>query len=61
MLLTDENVLTRRAMNMVEADIRQTEGNEAFRLDACIAEAEIKVGIDSTYGYSCEVIRDKSY
>lgn len=61
MYLTDEDTLTARAMNLVEADLRLTEGNEAFRLDACIPEAEIKVQIDSSYGYSCEVIREKSY
>lgn len=61
MFLTDDNILIGRAMNMVEADIRLTEGNEAFRLDACISEAEIKVGINSAYGYSCEVLREKSY
>lgn len=61
MYLTDEDTLTARAMNLVEADLRLTEGNKAFRLDACIPEAEVKVQIDSSYGYSCEVIREKSY
>lgn len=61
MYLTDEDTLTARAMNLVEADLRLTEGNKAFRLDACIPKAEIKVQIDSSYGYSCEVIREKSY
>ena len=31
---TDLDVLTTRAMNMVEADIRLTQGNGNFRLDA---------------------------
>jgi len=61
MFLTDEDTLTERAMNLIEADIRLTEGNEAFRLDACIPSAEIKVNTDSLFGYSCEVIREKSY
>lgn len=61
MFLTDEDILTERAMNLVEADIRLTEGNKAFRLDGCISEADIQVRIDSLYGYSCEVIRNKEY
>jgi hypothetical protein len=61
MFLTGEDTLTKRAMNMVEADIRQTDGNEAFRLDACIDMAEINAMTDSAYGYSCEVVRTMSY
>lgn len=61
MSLTDEDALTERAMNLVEADIRLTDGNQDFRLDACISRAEIKVEIDSSYGYSCEISRERSY
>ncbi|MCD7835173.1 MAG: DUF5702 domain-containing protein [Lachnospiraceae bacterium] len=61
MLLTNEDTLTERAMNIIEANIRLTEGNKAFRLDACISEAEVAVKIASTYGYSCEVTRKKAY
>jgi hypothetical protein len=61
MFLTNEETLTERAMSMVEADIRLTEGNESFRLDACIDMAEIKTVSDSAYGYSCEVTRVMSY
>jgi hypothetical protein len=61
MFLTDEDTITQRAMDMVEADIRRTDGNEAFRLDACIDMAEITVKSDSAYGYSCEVTRIMSY
>lgn len=35
LFLTDSREVTFRAMNVVEQNIRNTEGNSAFRLDAC--------------------------
>ena len=61
MMLQKKDVLTARAMNMVEADIRQTPGNETFRLDGCLDYVEACVEIESVYGYSCEITRGKGY
>lgn len=61
MMLQKEDVLTARAMNMVEADIRMTEGNGAFRLDGCLDYIRADVKIASVYGYDCEIIRGKGY
>ena len=61
LLLCEEEVITRRAMNVVELDIRSTPGNGAFRLDACIAELAVDVKVKSKYGYSFEIERQKSY
>lgn len=61
MSFTDLDILTVRAMDMVEADIRQTPGNSAFRLDACYDCIEVRIGIESAYGYNCEMIREKRY
>jgi hypothetical protein len=61
MMLTKEDTLTERAINMVEADIRQTAGNHTFRMDACIVEAEIVTETKSSYGYTCQVTRRKKY
>lgn len=61
MMLQNEDVLTARAMNMVEADIRQTPGNEYFRLDGCLDALEVCVRVKSIYGYSCEITRQKQY
>jgi hypothetical protein len=61
MSLQKEDTLTARAMDMVEADIRQTAGNEAFRLDGCMDCVEACVEIESVYGYSCEITRKKGY
>lgn len=61
MNFTDLDTLTARAMNMVEADIRQTPGNQAFRLDACYDCIEAKINIKSAYGYNYEITRQKKY
>lgn len=61
MFLQKEDTLTMRAMNMVEADIRATQGNENFRLDGCLDAVEAVVQVESAYGYSCEITREKGY
>lgn len=61
MMFTDVDVITGRAMNMVEADIRKTPGNSAFRLDGCYEAVEAYIKIDSGYGYQYEITRQKKY
>lgn len=61
MFLENPDKLTVRAMNMVEADIRATEGNEYFRLDGCLDAVEAVVRVKSAYGYDCEITRRKGY
>ncbi len=59
--LTDGEKLTLRFMDLMEMDIRMTEGNEAFRMDACIGSIEAEVRIQSGYGYQYMIQREKSY
>ena len=61
MMFTDKDTITARAMDMVEADIRKTPGNEAFRLDGCCTEMEAYITMGSRYGFQYEVTRQKSY
>lgn len=61
MCFTDLDTLTVRAMDMVEADIRKTPGNEAFRLDACYDCIETRISVESAYGYKYEIIGQKKY
>lgn len=61
MMLTDLDTLTGRAMNMVEADIRSTPGNGAFRLDGCVVRLEADIRIDSAYGYQYTIKRQAGY
>ena len=61
MTLTDLDLLTVRAMNMVEADIRQTAGNSLFRLDACYDGFQATIDISSSFGYKYELNRKRVY
>ena len=61
MCFTDLDHLTVRAMNMIEADIRLSRGNEHFRLDACYERMEFCINVTSAYGYQYEIKRRKSY
>ena len=61
LMLCDETTTIYRTMNIVEMDIRNTPGNSAFRLDACITEIGLNVKVKSKYGYSFEIERQKSY
>ncbi len=42
LLLTGENRLSVRTMDMIELAVKQTEGNENFRFDGCIASCLIQ-------------------
>lgn len=61
LMLTDTDTLTGRAMDMVEADIRMTSGNERFRLDGCLDGVEAVIFMKSGYGYEFEIVRQKIY
>lgn len=61
LMLSDLDSLTSRAMDMVEADIRLTPGNECFRLDGCYSRVETRMNVISERGYGFELIRTGSY
>lgn len=61
MSLTGLDKLTGRAMNMVEADIRITPGNEAFCLDGCYDSVEFDIRISSGFGYEYQLLRQIAY
>ena len=61
LMLTDLDTLTARAMNTVEADIRRTPGNSAFRLDACYDRLEAEIRISSSYVYEYRILRTGIY
>lgn len=53
--------ITYRFMDIMEMDIRMTEGNEHFRMDGCIDYLEIAVTARSAYGYTYELKHAKGY
>ena len=61
LMLADTDTITVRAMNMVEADIRSTEGNAAFRLDGCYDSIEAYLQFESHHGYEYEITRQRCY
>ncbi len=61
MMFTDTEVLTMRAMDMVEADIRMTPGNRAFRLDGCYDMVEACIRLKGGNGREYEIVRQKQY
>ena len=61
MMMTNVDTLTARAMNMVEADIRNTPGNSGFRLDGCYESLEARIRIGSAHGHQYEITRMAGY
>ena len=61
MFLTDTDKLTARAMDVIEADIRLSGGNENFRLDACMEMIEFSAVIKSSFGNSVSIKRRLRY
>lgn len=61
MAFTDLDKLTGRAMDMVEADIRMTDKNEGFCLDACYDRVEFDIRMSSGFGYKYQMIRQRAY
>ena len=61
MMLTSEEVLTARAMNMVELDIRATKGNENFRLDACYTAIGVELDVENAAGHCYRIVRERRY
>lgn len=61
MMMTNVDTLTARAMNMVEADIRNTPGNAGFRLDGCYDTVEANIRMGSAHGYHYEITRKADY
>ena len=59
--LSDPEKITFRFMDLMEMDIRKTEGNESFRMDGCIGSLRAEVIMKSDYGYQYILERDKEY
>ena len=51
MLILPDRLVAYRAMDIVESDVRLTEGNAGFRIDACVDTVEFLIGTYSSFGY----------
>lgn len=61
LFMKDEKTVRMRLMDIMEMDIRETTGNENFKMDACIYQLEAEVNVSSKYGYGYSICRDFSY
>ena len=59
--LTNAEKLTYQFMDIVEMDIRQTPGNEKFRLDGCIEWMDVRTVFKSRSGYKHETVLKVDY
>lgn len=60
-LMEKEDYLMEGFMDICEMDIRQTKGNEFFRIDGCLGAIQAKVNVSSGYGPGYEITRSYSY
>lgn len=59
--MTSQEMKCKRMMDVIEMDVRQSEGNKNFRLDACLDYLMACVTVESKYGYGCEITRSYKY
>jgi hypothetical protein len=51
MLVLPDKIVTTRAMDIIESDVRLTEGNKEFRMDSCVDTVELMISTYSSFGY----------
>lgn len=61
LLMTSSEKKTERMMDIIEMDIRQTEGNANFRLDYCVDVFRGQIEVGTTYGYETSIERIYGY
>jgi len=61
MLLQNQNTKVFRTMDIVEMDVRKTQGNENFRIDGCINNFTGTISTIDRNGYSCNITRNYGY
>lgn len=61
MFLQNQEKLIARFMDVVEMDIRLTEGNGHFRLDGCMDYFGFAARLHSAYGYDFAIDRERGY
>ena len=61
LFMCDTDVVTLRAMDIVESDIRLSAGNSFFRMDACMEMIECNADISSIFGSRVNISRKLRY
>ena len=55
------SIKNERLMDVMEMDVRQASGNNAFRMDYCLDAFELAAQVRSSFGYSYEIRRAVTY
>ena len=61
LFMEDSKTKNMRAMDIMEMDIRLTEGNANFRIDACFDSYLSDISISSGFGYHCNIQKRYGY
>ena len=61
LFLENENTKCGRFLDIIESDIRKTDGNAEFKVDYCFDTFTVNAKFSSGFGYSCEVQRTVTY
>ena len=61
LFMCDTDVVTLRAMDIVESDIRLSAGNSFFRMDACMEMIECNADISCVFGSRVNISRKLRY
>nr|WP_297766884.1 DUF5702 domain-containing protein [uncultured Butyrivibrio sp.] len=61
LLMTNQLEKTKRMMDIMEMDIRQTEGNAGFKLDYCVDVFRAQLEVGTKYGYEVGIERIYGY
>ena len=61
MALTDKGDKVMRLMDIIEMTLRDTKGNEFFRMDGCLDYLEARITVKSEFGYSFTIQRKYFY
>lgn len=61
LLLKDPNQKLMRSLDMMEAGMRASSGNKAYRLDACIYDLDVSMHFQTDRGYGCDVFKTYGY
>ena len=61
LMLKDKDTINKRLMDIMEMDIRRTDGNQNFKMDQCIYQLQAQINVSSKYGYGYQINRSYSY
>ena len=59
--MTSTETKTQRLMDIIEMDVRQTDGNGQFKMDYCLDVFRAEITVGTKYGYEAKIERIYGY